>query len=253
MFPLTLRRRLAGIGLAALAAAAFATTPAQAQNASAPAQKEVIEQIVRDYIREHPEIIVEALDAYQAKQEAEQRTSQAKSLSSREDEIFRSAGSPVVGNPQGDVTLVEFFDYQCGYCKRAQPDMERLMKEDGGLRVVLKEFPILGPASVTAARASLAAQKQGKYLEFHNKLMGFKGQLNDDVIYTAAEQVGLDVARLKQDMADPSVAAELRANMDLAQSLGIQGTPAFIINDQVIPGAVGFDTLKGAVDKDRAG
>ncbi|MBW8728935.1 MAG: DsbA family protein, partial [Inquilinus limosus] len=168
-------------------------------------------------------------------------------------EIFRSASSPVIGNAQGDVTLVEFFDYQCGYCKRAQPDLERLVKQDTGLKVVLKEFPILGPASVTAARASLAAKMQGKYLEFHTKMMGLKGQLTDQVIYDTAQQVGLDLDKLKQDMNDASVVAELRANMDLAQALGVQGTPAFVINDQIIPGAVGFDALKSEIDKERAG
>ncbi|KGM34098.1 DsbA family protein [Inquilinus limosus] len=250
--------RLASLAVVAAVAVASPSTwaqqsPAQSTPAVDPAQKETIEQVVRDYIRAHPEIVVEALDAYQAKKDAEERSAQAKTLTSRADEIFRSATSPVIGNAQGDVTLVEFFDYQCGYCKRSQPDLERLMKADSGLKVVLKEFPILGPASVTAARVSLAAQKQGKYLEFHTKLMGFKGQLTDDVIFETAKQVGLDLDKVKQDMNDPSVVAELRANMDLAEALGVQGTPAFVINDQIIPGAVGFDALKSQIDKDRAG
>jgi len=249
-----LRSRLAS--LAVLAAVAIASPSVSAQQSTPavdPAQKEAIEQVVRDYIRAHPEIVVEALDAYQAKKDEEERSAKAQTLTSRAEEIFRSASSPVIGNAQGDVTLVEFFDYQCGYCKRAQPDLERLVKQDSGLKVVLKEFPILGPASVTAARASLAAQKQGKYLEFHTKMMGLKGQLTDDVIYETAQQVGLDLDKLKQDMNDPSVVAELRANMDLAEALGVQGTPAFVINDQIIPGAVGFDALKSQIDKDRAG
>jgi len=249
-----LRPRLAS--LAVLAAVAIASPSVWAQQSTPavdPAQKEAIEQVVRDYIRAHPEIVVEALDAYQAKKDEEERSAKAQTLTSRAEEIFRSTSSPVIGNAQGDVTLVEFFDYQCGYCKRAQPDLERLMKQDSGLKVVLKEFPILGPASVTAARASLAAQKQGKYLDFHTKMMGLKGQLTDDVIYETAKQVGLDLDKLKQDMNDPSVVAELRANMDLAEALGVQGTPAFVINDQIIPGAVGFDALKSQIDKDRAG
>ena len=249
-----LRPRLAS--LAVLAAVAVASPSVSAQQSTPvvdPAQKEAIEQVVRDYIRAHPEIVVEALDAYQAKKDEEERTAKAQTLTSRAEEIFRSASSPVIGNAQGDVTLVEFFDYQCGYCKRAQPDLERLVKQDSGLKVVLKEFPILGPASVTAARASLAAQKQGKYLDFHTKMMGLKGQLTDDVIYETAKEVGLDLDKLKQDMNDPSVVAELRANMDLAEALGVQGTPAFVINDQIIPGAVGFDALKSQIDKDRAG
>jgi protein-disulfide isomerase len=246
-------------GLAAMAAVAalvIAMPAVQAQQSTPavdPVQKEAIEQVVRDYIRAHPEVIVQALDDYQAKKDADERAAQGQSLSSKAEQIFRSPSSPVIGNPKGDVTLVEFFDYQCGYCKRSQPDLERLMKADSGLRVVLKEFPILGPASVTAARASLAAQKQDKYLDFHNKLMGFKGQLTDDVVYSVAGQVGLDLDKLKKDMNDPSVVAELRDNMDLAQTLGVQGTPAFVINDQIIPGAVGFDALKSQIDKDRAG
>lgn len=249
-----LRPRLASLAvLAAVAVASPSVSAQQSTPAIDPAQKDAIEQVVRDYIRAHPEIVVEALDAYQAKKDEEERSAQAKTLTSRAEELFRSASSPVIGNAQGDVTLVEFFDYQCGYCKRAQPDLERLVKQDGGLKVVLKEFPILGPASVTAARASLAAQMQGKYLDFHTKMMGLKGQLTDDVIFETAKQVGLDIDKLKQDMNDPAVVAELRANMDLAQALGVQGTPAFVINDQIIPGAVGFDALKSQIDKDRAG
>ncbi|MGO1074692.1 DsbA family protein [Inquilinus sp. CA228] len=249
-----LRPHLASLAvLAAVAVASPSVWAQQSTPAVDPIQKEAIEQVVRDYIRAHPEIVVEALDAYQAKKDEEERSAQAKTLTSRADELFRSASSPVIGNAQGDVTLVEFFDYQCGYCKRAQPDLERLVKQDGGLKVVLKEFPILGPASVTAARASLAAQMQGKYLDFHTKMMGLKGQLTDEVIYDTAKQVGLDVDKLKQDMNDPSVVAELRANMDLAEALGVRGTPAFVINDQIIPGAVGFDALKSEIDKERAG
>jgi len=256
MFRPSHRPWFAGLGLAALAAVAalaVASPSVQAQQTIDPAQKDAIELIVRDYIRAHPEVVVEALDAYQAKKDEDERKAQATSLTSQADQIFRSPTSPVIGNPKGDVTLVEFFDYNCGYCKRSQPDLEKLLKQDTGLRVVLKEFPILGPASVTAARASLAAQKQDKYFDFHTKLMGFKGPLTDEVVYTVAGQVGLDLDKLKQDMNDPSVVAELRDNMELAQKLGVQGTPAFVINDQIIPGAVGFDALKSQIDKDRAG
>ncbi|WP_225769672.1 DsbA family protein [Inquilinus sp. Marseille-Q2685] len=233
--------------------AMMAAPSAFAQQDFDSAQKKAIEQIVRDTIQAHPEIVIEALDAYQAKQEADQRGAQARALTSRADDIFRSPSSPVIGNPQGDVTLVEFFDYQCPYCKRVQPDLERLLKEDSGLRVVMKEFPILGPTSVTAAQASLAAQKQDRYREFHMTLMAVKGQLTDQVIFDTAKQAGLDVEKLRQDMNQPSVAAELRANMDLAQALGIQGTPAFIVNNQLIPGAVGYDALKSQIEKDRGG
>jgi len=235
------------------AKAADTAQPVQVASADTKVDRKEVEGIIRDYLLKNPEVLLEVQDALEAKQKEEQRLASLGVIKDAKDEIFNSTFDGVVGNPKGKMTIVEFYDYNCGFCKRAIDDMKALTKADPDLRFVLKEFPILGPASVTAARASLAAQKQDKYLDFHTKLMGFKGQLTDDVIYSVAGQVGLDLDKLKQDMNDPSVVAELRDNMDLAQSLGVQGTPAFVINDQIIPGAVGFDALKSQIDKDRAG
>jgi protein-disulfide isomerase len=249
--------------LSAVAAVAIAlSSPALAQEDQAPQSdpagalstmtRAEIEAVVHDYIVAHPEVVVEALNAYQAQQEEAARQAQLAALSDLSDQIYASPGSPVVGNPEGDVTLVEFFDYQCGYCKRMEPARAQLLDEDSGLRIVMKEFPILGPASITAARASLAAERQGRYEDFHETLMNFRGTLTDDVIYQTAADLGLDMDKLREDMQDPAIAEELRDNMDLAQALGVNGTPAFIINGQIVPGAVGYDRLKAEIEAQRA-
>jgi len=220
---------------------------------SANPDKAAIEQIVREYLLAHPEVIVEALSAYQQREEAAQAEEQRKALTTRKEELFKNPTSPVLGNPQGDVTLVEFFDYQCGYCKAVHPDVQRLLESDGKIRLVSKEFPILGPASVTASRAALAAQKQGKYDALHKALMENRGQLDDDKIMRIAGSVGLDMERLKKDMQAPEIQEILQRNVRLAGELNIRGTPAFIIGDQIVPGAVSLDRLKEMVAQGRAG
>lgn len=169
----------------------------------------------------------------------------------------QSPGSPVLGNPRGDVTILEFSDYQCVDCKRSQPTIERLLQEDTGLRIELKEFAFLGPVSVTGARAALASQKQGRYAAFHTTLMRFKGRLSDDLVFSMARQVGIDVDRLKRDMQDPAVTAELQSVAALTKSLGIEGAPAYVVNGRMVPhsenyDAVGYDVLKSAIDQARA-
>lgn len=169
----------------------------------------------------------------------------------------QSSASPVLGNPRGDVTILEFSDYQCVDCKVAHPVVERLLKEDSGLRLELKEFAFLGPVSTTAARAALASQKQGRYAAFHSVLMRFKGRLSDDLVFATARQVGLDIDRLKRDMEDPAVTAELRAVAALAKSLGVEGAPAYVVNGRMVPHdenytAVSYDVLKAQIDQARA-
>ncbi|OWJ64029.1 DsbA family protein [Inquilinus limosus] len=169
----------------------------------------------------------------------------------------QTPASPVLGNPRGDVTILEFSDYQCVDCKRSQPTIERLLQEDTGLRIELKEFAFLGPVSVTAARAALASQKQGRYAAFHTTLMRFKGRLSDDLVFSMARQVGLDVDRLKRDMQDPAVTAELQSVAALTKSLGIEGAPAYVVNGRMVPhsenyDAVGYDVLKAQIDQARA-
>ncbi|MCH7957286.1 MAG: DsbA family protein [Proteobacteria bacterium] len=169
----------------------------------------------------------------------------------RQDELLNDPASPVGGNPDGDVTLVEFFDYQCPYCKTIFPSIQALLAEDRNLRYVFKEFPILGRASVFAARAALAARRQGKYLEFHTALMSARGKLTETRVMRLAEKVGLDVDRLRRDMADGTVDAMIRRNLELADGLGIFSTPVFIIGDTQIPGAVEIDTLKVLIARAR--
>ena len=157
----------------------------------------------------------------------------------------------VLGNPKGDVTLVEFFDYNCGYCKRALKDLQTLIKEDKNLRVVLKEYPILSEGSAEAAQISLAAAKQGKYMEFHTALMSSRGQANEAKGLRIAKEIGLDMKRLKADMADPAIMASLKEQVLLARSLNLRGTPAYVIDNIVVPGAVGADRLRKHIAKVR--
>ncbi|WP_246148921.1 DsbA family protein [Skermanella pratensis] len=247
-------RMIAAAALSALVGLA-SPTGAQAQQPAldTPAGKAAIEQIVRDYLLAHPEVLVESLTAFQERQEAAQAEAQRGALVSRQEELFRNPASPVAGNPQGDVTLVEFFDYQCGYCKTVHADVRRLLESDGKLRLVYKEFPILGPASLTASRAALAAHRQGKYEALHVALMENRGQLDDDKILRIAGSVGLDMERLKRDMESPEIQEALQRNLRLASELNIRGTPAFVVGDQIIPGAVGLDRLKELVAAGRAG
>ena len=237
---------------ALLAAACTAPLSPAAAQQSAP-DKSAIEQIVKDYLLAHPEVIVESLNAFQRKQEAAEAEAQRGALVSRQDELFKNPSSPVLGNPKGDVTLVEFFDYQCGYCKSVHADVRRLIDSDTKVRLVYKEFPILGPASITASRAALAAQRQGKYDALHSALMENRGQLDDDKIFRIAGSVGLDLDQLKKDMQAPEIDDALQRNLRLASELNIRGTPAFVVGDQIIPGAVSLDKLKELIAAGRAG
>ena len=163
----------------------------------------------------------------------------------------------VVGNPQGDVTLVEFFDYNCGYCKRAMTDMLDLMKNDPKLKVVLKEFPVLGEGSVEAAQVAAAVRMQDKtgkkYLEFHQKLLGGRGQADKARALAVAKEVGFDMARIEKDMASDEVRLQLEESFKLAEALGLNGTPSYVIGSDVVVGAVGLDTLKESVNTARCG
>lgn len=227
--------------LALLLAAPFGAAAAQPFT---PEQEEAIGRILRRYIEQHPEVVVEAFEAAQAKARAEAEESAKRAIAAKRQELEADPASPVLGNPAGDVTLVEFFDYRCPYCKQVAPTLQALIAEDKRLRVVMKEFPILGKDSVTASRAALAAARQGKYEVFHHALMGLKGQLTEAAIFKAAAAAGLDVERLKSDMERPEIDAQLRANHDLAQALDIRGTPAFVVGGELIPGAVDLATLR---------
>lgn len=220
---------------------------AQDQAFSEP-QKQEIGKIVRDYLLKNPAILRDMMEALETREAAELTKAQSEMVSRRADDIFRSSGDVVLGNPKGDVTLVEFFDYNCGYCKRALKDLQTLIKEDKNLRVVLKEYPILSKGSAEAARASLAAARQNKFMDYHIALMGTRGQANEAKALRIASEAGLDMTQLKADMADPDITKILRQQVSLARSLNLRGTPAYIIDDVVVPGAVGVEKLRSAIE-----
>lgn len=209
-----------------------------------PAQRRAIEAIIHDYLLSHPEVLVQALSAAERKLRNEARDDARQALAAHRRQLLADPATPVGGNPDGTVTIVEFFDYSCPYCKAVEPALERLLARDHSLRFVYKELPVLGPASGVAARAALAANRQGKYVAFHNAMMAVRGPFDDDKIYRIAGSVGLDLARLKRDMAAPQVTAELTANLVLADALDVHGTPTFVIGQQIVPGAIDLHSLE---------
>ena len=227
-----------------------------AQSFSDP-QRSEIEKIVRDYLVAHPEVLQEAISSLEKKQAAEEAEKHEAAVKDNAQEIFNSPRQVTVGNPQGDVTFVEFFDYNCGYCKRAMSDMFDLIKNDPKLKVVLKEFPVLGPGSVEAARVAVAVRMQDKtgkkYLDFHQKLLGGRGQADKARALAAAKEAGFDMAKLEKDMASDEVRASLEESLKLAEKLGLNGTPSYVIGQNVVVGAVGLDALKEKINSARCG
>jgi len=216
---------------------------------SVPADRQALEQIIHDYLIAHPEVVIEALKAGDAKAKAQEEAESRAQIVKHQDDLLHDAKSPVGGNPAGDVTIVEFFDYRCPYCKQVEPTLEALLKEDPRIRVVYKEFPILGPMSLVASQVSLAALKQStqKYARLHTALMSLKGELTQDSILKTAESVGLDVTKLKAEMTGRDIEALIKRNYDLADTLKITGTPAFIIGTAMSPGAVDLATFRKMV------
>jgi protein-disulfide isomerase len=231
-----------------LAAAASATRAEEAADLSV----EQVEKIVREYLLREPEIVYQALEELQRRQAAAEAERQQAAISDNQRELLNDPASPVGGNPDGEVTLVEFFDYRCAYCRRVVSSMRALLDEDSDLRVVFKELPVLGPDSERAARAALASRRQNGYVPFHFALMA-ADDLSLPGIRAAAEAVGLDADRLEADMAAPEVNAAIQANYALANELGIEGTPAFVIGTQLIPGAVDKARLEELIREARAG
>jgi len=236
----------------AFALAAFSPAFAEGDKpALSPEQEKRVKELVKEYILANPEIILEAVQTLRRKQEEAQKKAAEDALKTRRVELQGATDLPVAGNAKGDVTIVEFMDYRCGYCKGVKPTIDEVLRTDGKVRLVIKEFPILGPASKTASMAAIAAHKQGKYLAYHNALMAYPNNLTDEVIFALARQVGLDLVKLKADMASPEVQALIEKTHKLAQDLGINGTPGFIIGDQIIPGAVNADELKKKIGEAR--
>jgi protein-disulfide isomerase len=218
-------------------------------------QRSDIETIIKEYLLKHPEVIQEAMEELESRQTAAKAEKAKATIKEAEATLFRSPRQVVLGNPGGDVTMVEFFDYNCGFCKHALVDMMNLMKADPKLRVVLKEFPVLGRGSVEAAQVAVAVRMQDpkKYFEFHQKLLGGRGQADKARAIAVAKEVGLDTARIEKDMNSDEVKATLEESMKLAEPLGLNGTPSYVIGSDIVVGAVGHDALKGKINQARCG
>ena len=225
---------------------------AYGEDALSGPQKTEINQLIEDYLKSHPEIILESVKNFREKQEADRREQGASNLQALRNNLERDPQTPEVGNPKGDVTIVEFFDYNCGYCKSVLATVQQLLSEDSGVRLVLKEYPILSEASKYAARAALAAGEQGRYFEFHNILMELRGQVTEESVLKAAVGASLDVPKLKRDMEKPEILFQIESNRELAQALNINGTPTFVVGDEIVPGAVDVETLRQLIGQVRS-
>ncbi|MGE4351009.1 MAG: DsbA family protein [Bdellovibrionales bacterium] len=226
--------------------------PAQAA-ALTDAQKKEVENIVRTLLTDkEPELIIKAAQAAQMRMEKESVAKGQKAVTKNLGKLTQDDNTPVSGNPKGDVTIVEFFDYSCGYCKMVQPHLEKLMNTDKNIRYVYKELPILGAGSMAASKAALASVKQGKYVEFHKALMESPGHLTESRVMDIAKKTGLDLAQLKKDMQDSQIEKTIKENVALARELGAQGTPTFIIGGKLRPGALDYEQFREAVEQARS-
>jgi protein-disulfide isomerase len=234
--------------LAALFTAAVLLAPPASAQSFSDDQRHEIEGIIKNYLISHPEVmqdVMAAMDKQQKEADAEKARATIKDNNAT---LFNSAHQVVLGNPQGNVTMVEFFDYNCGFCKRAMTDMLDLLKTQPNLKFVLKEFPVLGEGSVEAAHVAVAARMQDpagkKYLEFHQKLLGGRGPADKARALAVAKEVGYDIARIEKDMNSDEVKTTIDENMKLADALGVNGTPSYVVGDELVVGAVGLDALK---------
>lgn len=241
-----LHLRHAGIALAG--AAILSVSPLWAQT-PAP-QRTEIEKIVREYLLANPELLAEMQGELERRQTERLRTAQREALKEEQEKLLRSPNAAVVGNPNGDVTMVEFMDYNCGFCKRSVGDLQAMLKADPKLRIVLKIFPVLGPDSLEAGQIALAVQNQlkgDKFWNFHTQLMETRGRVGRERALEVARASGVDMGRLERDMASPAIRQTLEGTMELADKLSLTGTPAYVIGDEVVFGAVGRPTLSRSV------
>jgi protein-disulfide isomerase len=242
------RRRVPIVSALSLAAVLIAMTSARAGEPNLePAADQSMDQVIERYIRTHPEVIEESLQALEAKRQAQEKERVKAVIAARRNDLLNDPASPVSGNPNGDVTVVEFFDYRCGFCKRAAGAVSQLQKDDRSVRVVYKDFPILGEASELAAKAALASRAQGKHQAFHEALLAAKGDLSKETALAIARDVGLDAKKLEKDMENPEWTAVIERNRALAKELGISGTPGFIVGEELHPGALDLGRLKDLV------
>jgi protein-disulfide isomerase len=227
---------------------------ADATPAVPDAQRQQIEAVIRDYLERNPEVVQKALVTLQQREAEAQQKRQHDAIAAHSKELYEDPSSPVGGNPKGGITLVEFFDYTCPHCKHSEPAVKSALEQEGAngaLRVVYKEFPILGPGSLYAARAALAADKQGKYAALHRALMD-SDTIDEASVQALAKQVGLDVPKLLNDMDSPAIAQAIEGNARLAADLEIQGTPAFIMGGQLLPGGVDVGMLSALIGIEKA-
>jgi len=234
-------------------AVAFATAPGGPALAGSftEAQRAEILGILRDALRSDPSILREALEGLETAERREREGPGRAAIAAHAEALFRDPADPAIGNPRGAVTVVEFFDPRCGYCKRMRPVIAELLRRQRDVRWVMKDLPILGPTSVLASRALLASQRQGKYAELHDALLKLREEPAEPVLRREAERVGLDWARLKRDMDDPAVQRRIEVNTKLAQALQIQGTPAMVVGETLVPGAADLASLERLVAEAR--
>jgi len=214
-----------------------------------PLARQAMEQMIEQYIRTHPEVIEQSLQALETRRQEDERQRSKTALATRQNDLLQDPSSPVSGNPAGEVTLVEFFDYRCGYCKRAAGAVTQLQKDDARVRIVYKDLPILGEASELAAKAALASKAQGKHQAFHEALLAANGDITKDSILSIAGEVGLDAKRLETDMANPEWQSVIDRNRALARDLGINGTPGFIVGTELVPGALDLTGLQDLITR----
>ncbi|PZN25935.1 MAG: disulfide bond formation protein DsbA [Proteobacteria bacterium] len=242
---------------AAIVSCATVFSQAAIAQSFGPAQRAEIEAIIKDYLLKNPELLQDVMQELEKRQVLAESEKAKSAIAANKEAIFNSPRQVTLGNPKGDVTMVEFFDYNCGYCKRAMADMMDLLKTDPNLKVVLKEFPVLGEGSVQAAQVAAALSLQDKsgkkYLDFHQKLLSSRGQADKTRALAAAKEVGADMARLEKDMNGPEVRAALEESFKLAETLGLNGTPSYVINNDVVIGAVGLAALKERINTARCG
>jgi protein-disulfide isomerase len=251
---MTLSPRITILAAAAIAMASPAATPAKAQTFSAD-QRQQVESIIKEYLLSHPEVMQDVMAELDKRQQAAEVEKHRAAVAQNNATLFSSPHQVVLGNPHGNVTMVEFFDYNCGFCKRALTDMLDLLKADPNLKFVLKEFPVLGEGSVEAAHVAVAARMQDvtgkKYIEFHQKLLGGRGPADKAHALAVAKEVGFDMARIEKDMSSDEVKKTIDEDMKLADALGVSGTPSYVVGDEVVVGAVGLDALREKISAER--
>lgn len=242
--------------LSAIAACLFATSPAAAFDMSdmSPAEREAFRAEIRAYLLDNPEVIMEAVRVLEARQQQAQAAADADLIAANAEAIYEDGVSWVGGNPDGDITIVEFMDYRCGFCRRAVPEVEKLLANDGNIRLVIKEFPILGDQSVLMSRFAIATQNVAgaeAYKQVHDVLMETNGDVTEPRLRRIANDLGLDADAILNGMEDPAVTEVIARNRALAQRLNISGTPSFVVTDEILRGFLPADQMQAVVDEKR--